>query len=70
MSDIKVGEGYGTDFPHPAAECQTCRGTRQVWTVEPDGSSVWAMACPDCDTPWPQSCPGCPECGDTEEDPF
>ena len=46
-------EGYGTDFPHPAAECQTCRGTRRVWTAELDGSGEWDMACPDCDTPYP-----------------
>ncbi len=51
----KANEGYGTEFPHPAAECQTCKGTGQVWTAELDGTGAWDQACPDCDTayPWP-----------------
>jgi hypothetical protein len=78
MSDIKVGEGYGTGFPHPAAECRTCQDSGQVWTAEPDGSSAWDMACPDCDTPYPLPVRGLYDLPifewawteDTGEDPF
>lgn len=40
------------DFPDPAAECMTCRGTGRVSSPDPDRQSLYDSACPDCGEPY------------------
>jgi len=46
---MAAGEGYGTDFPHPAAECGTCHDTGWILCPDQDGEGAYETACPDCD---------------------